>query len=49
MAGGPAFELDQVKSTRKRQFDLAYAGRQTHKQTDRLYKFLLLYILDVTK
>ncbi len=29
MAAGPAFELDQVKSTRKRQYDLAYAGRQT--------------------
>ncbi len=47
MAAGPAFEMDQVKSTGKRQFDLAHAGRQSHRQTDRLHKVLLLYILDI--
>ncbi len=41
MAGGQAFEMDQVKSTRKRQFDLVYAGRHT----DRLHEVLLLYVL----
>ncbi len=48
MAGdGSRVELDQVKSTRKRQFDLAYAGRQPRRQTDRLHKFLLLFYWNI--